>query len=158
MDVLLHDTTELAIIVSLVGLGVIAAVQEIRLRRWDPDFFRRGLRAVKQTATISAPLTELSAPPGIRSHMLGPYEIAFVAPVLNGSLMRGLLRYRPELASVEVVGHLQWGVCSLFLALAVFGLWSWASSIGVILLFAGAYLGERRNFVAALRATARHVA
>jgi hypothetical protein len=148
--------TEIAIVLFLVGLGAVAAVQEIRTRRWDPDFFRGGVTALKGTVSVKVAPIELHAPPGVRAHTIGPHELAFLAPVLNGSLMRGLLRYRPELSSLEVVGHLQWGMWSLFLAPILFGFWQFSVAAAVLLVWA--YVGERRRFLAALDAAARYVA
>jgi hypothetical protein len=145
--------TELAIIVGLVALGAVTAAQEIRIRRWDPDFFRRGVLALRTRSPLAVAPAELSFPPGVRAHRFGPHEIAFVAPVLNGSLMRGLLRYKPEASSLEVVGYLQWGICGLFVVPALF--MSWPLGLGVLLWFFCAYLGERRRFLAALQATVR---
>jgi hypothetical protein len=148
--------TAFAILGALVALGAVAAVQEIRMRRWDPAFFRKGVLGMKETSPIPAAPTDLVTPPGLRARKLGPHEIAFVAPVLNGSLMRGLLRYRPELAALEVVGHLQWGMWCLLLVPALFGLWPLGLGVAVLLVYA--YFGERRRFRATLDAAARHVA
>lgn len=74
---------------------------------------------------------------------LSPHEVAFFAPVLRNSLMRGLLRYSESRASLEVIGHLQWGLWALLSVAAFIGL---PFVVGTALFVGWAYLGERRRF------------
>jgi hypothetical protein len=132
----------LLVVVPLVALGVVAAVQEIRARRWDAGFFREGIAVFHEAIPVAHAPREVPLP-GVRATRLNAYEIAFFAPVLNGSLMRGLLRYSNRSGSLEVIGHLQWGLWALMSTLAFAGL-PFALAMG--LLIGWAYLGERRRF------------
>jgi hypothetical protein len=146
------DTTDLIrIVVPLILLGVVAGVQEIRGRRWDPSFFRSGVIAYRKARPTpltpgelrmpTAPTALLGTP--IPAMRLSTHEIAFFAPVLNGSLMRGLLRYNSRSASLEVVGHLQWGLWALMGSMAFIGA-PFPIGLGALVLWA--YLGESRRF------------
>jgi hypothetical protein len=74
---------------------------------------------------------------------LTPHEVAFFAPALNASLMRGLLRYNPATSELEVMGYLQWGSWGMFGILALQGL---PFAVGLAALGTIAYFGERRRF------------
>jgi hypothetical protein len=50
----IDTVTAFAIIAAVVALGAVAAVQEIRMRRWDPAFFRKGVLGMKETSSIVA--------------------------------------------------------------------------------------------------------
>ena len=114
------------IVLPLLIFAIVAARQQIRAHRWDPAFFREGIAAYRRGVELPRSLSHVSLPSELEQQLalqmrvrrLSAHELAFFAPVLNGSLMRGLLRYDPEACSLEVVGYLQWGLWALMSTLA----------------------------------------
>jgi hypothetical protein len=144
------------IVLPLLIFAIVAARQQIRAHRWDPAFFREGIAAYRRGVELPRSLSHVSLPSELEQQLalqmrvrrLSAHELAFFAPVLNGSLMRGLLRYDPEACSLEVVGYLQWGLWALMSTLAFVAL---PLAAGVAVLTLWAYFGERRRFSTVLR-------
>jgi hypothetical protein len=141
------------ILVPLVIVGVFAVRQELRIRRWDPELFRRGIRVFRVERPLGHPVREVPLPtarPGLfgrgtDARRIGPLEVAFLAPELNGSLLRGLLSFNPATNALEVVGRLQWGL-SLLLCGGLSLIGDYRFALPCVGLAAWAYVGETRRF------------
>jgi hypothetical protein len=111
------------ILLPLVVVGVFGAKQGFQTRRWDPAFFRNGIRVVRMTRDLGETVNTVPMPTDsgglfgwkVDVRRLSEREVAFFAPVMNGSLLRGLLRLDTTRNSLEVVGHLQWALWLLLL-------------------------------------------
>jgi hypothetical protein len=110
-------------VLPLVLLGIYAGVEEVRLRRWTPNAFRSGICVYRRTAPLrNAPReVPLPHPRGsvfwsnrLEATRLGATEIAFVYPAMRKATMRGLVRFDPVNASLEMTGRLNFGFWALF--------------------------------------------
>jgi hypothetical protein len=143
----------LRIWVPLVVAGMFAAHQEFRTRHWDPELFRRGICVFRAERPLGHAVREVPLPTGayglflrgIDARRLGPFEVAFFAPVLNGPLLRGVMRFNAASNALEVVGRLQWGLWLLLCGgLTLVGDPRFALPCAALL--AWAYVGESRRF------------
>ena len=150
------------ILLPLVVVGVFAAKQEFRTRRWDPAFFRNGICVVRMARNLGETVNTLPMPTAsgglfgwkVEARRLGEREVAFFAPVMNGSLLRGLLRVDATRNALEVVGHLQWALWLLLLGGLTF-LGDWRFAIPAVALALVAYVGEVHRFRGILDDVAR---
>jgi len=159
---------QLAVIAVLVALGIVAFRETMALRRWDAEFFRRGLVIVRDDLPLSSDPARLPPPsdPGagflswpVKSQIVTPLEIVFTAQTTNAPCLKGLLFFDASSHRLVVLGRMFWGA----LPLLVVGLAMLAALEGapfvyafvvVFLAVVGNYLAERRRFRRVLHGTA----
>ncbi|HSF15227.1 MAG TPA: hypothetical protein VLK65_06710 [Vicinamibacteria bacterium] len=149
-------------LLAMLTVAAICVLQEIRAHRWNPSLFRGGVVALRDAVPLARGPIEVPLPSSRRGYLgfrvravrLGPDEVAFFAPFLKASILRGLLRYNAADQSLEVIGRLHWGLWALLASPVLFGLWPFVT-IGLLATFA--YLGERRQFSSVLGEAAASV-
>jgi hypothetical protein len=156
--------TEAAICIGALSLGLVALRDAIGLAKGVPAYLRSGPIVFRASANVDVPVSKVPDPvilPGwlqLRSPIwrVSAHEVGFIAPVMNGPLLKGVLAYLPETQQFVVTGRPVWGIYPLFLlgggALAWFG-----HALGPLLLGAMAvsvawsYVGETARFKEVLR-------
>ena len=156
--------TEVVIVVGALSAGLLAFRASIGLAKGLPAYLRSGPIVFQASAAVAVPVSRVPDPvilPGWlqrRSPIwrINAHEVGFIAPVMNGPLLKGVLAYLPETQQFIVTGRPVWGIYPLFLlgggALAWFG-----HALGPLLLAAMAvslawsYMGETARFREVMR-------